>query len=210
VAGQPQFLATRPALGPFFDSVFSRCILPIESSTFVLWNGKILRKRGVLLHLPKFSSKALVHPLPCHGSLQCSIHRYRRKEDPTGERGTTRQGHVMCFGRIDKPIEGFRCYKRRSPKEPAHHRQRWPAGWPTPPAGQPWFVVNWSLVMRANHHLRAKVPLYPMSWNAPDSCSFSSSDDREGAPISHAYTSHYRDPHSEEGDHPSSTRGPFE
>jgi hypothetical protein len=47
--------------------------------------------------------------------------------------------------------------------------------------------------------------LYPRPWNSPSSCSFSSSDDREGAPISHAYTSHYGDPHSEEGDHPAST-----
>jgi hypothetical protein len=31
-----------------FDSVFSRCILLVERSTFILWNGKIPRKRGVL------------------------------------------------------------------------------------------------------------------------------------------------------------------
>jgi hypothetical protein len=47
--GRPATLLGRPACPwALFDSVFSRCILPIESSTFVLWNGKILRKRGVL------------------------------------------------------------------------------------------------------------------------------------------------------------------
>jgi hypothetical protein len=34
--------------------------------------------------------------------------------------------------------------------------------------------------------------------------------DQEGSPICHAYTSHYGDPHSEEGDHPMSNYGPFE
>jgi hypothetical protein len=31
-----------------FDSVFSSCILLVERSMFILWNGKILRKSGVL------------------------------------------------------------------------------------------------------------------------------------------------------------------
>jgi hypothetical protein len=53
-------------------------------------------------------------------------------------------------------------------------------------------------------------PLYPWSWNVPGSCSFPLCNEREGAPIGHAYTSHYGDPHSEEGDHPTSTSGPFE
>jgi hypothetical protein len=30
-------------------------------------------------------------------------------EDPTIERGITRQGHVVCFGHIDRPTEGLRC-----------------------------------------------------------------------------------------------------
>jgi hypothetical protein len=38
-----------------------------------------------------------------------------------------------------------------------------------------------------------RFPLYLRSWNVPDSCSFPSSDDWEGAPISHAYMSHYGD-----------------
>jgi hypothetical protein len=47
--GCPAKLLDPPAYPwALFDSVFSCCILPIESSTFVLWNGKILRKRGVL------------------------------------------------------------------------------------------------------------------------------------------------------------------
>jgi hypothetical protein len=71
-------------------------------------------------------------------------------------------------------------------------------------AGQPWFVANRSPVMRAmvppvlEVMERARLVLFP------------SSDDRELAPIDHAYTSHYGDPYSEEGDHLASTRGPFE
>jgi hypothetical protein len=52
-----------------------------------------------------------------------------------------------------------------------------------------------------------RFPLYLRSWNVPDSCSFPSPDNWEGAPIGHAYRSHYGDPHSE-GDHPTSTCGP--
>jgi hypothetical protein len=55
-----------------------------------------------------------------------------------------------------------------------------------------------------------RFPLYPRPWNVPSSCSFPPSNDREGAPLGHAYMSHYGDPHSEEGDHPVSTCGPFE
>jgi hypothetical protein len=53
-------------------------------------------------------------------------------------------------------------------------------------------------------------PLYLRPWNAANSCSFPLSDDREEALIGQAYTSHYGDPHSEEGDRPVSTCGPFE
>jgi hypothetical protein len=115
---------------------------------FILWNGKILRrKRGSLplnsTHLlPHFSSKALVHPLPCHGSLQCSIHHCRRKEDPTVERGTTCQGHVVYFGRIDRPREGLRCY------EEGHWRSQRAIG--------KMVCGSWR-----SHHQCAKVPLVP-------------------------------------------------
>jgi hypothetical protein len=55
----PEFLGTkcgrlatllgRPACPwALINSVFSRCIPLVERSTFILWNGKILRKRGVL------------------------------------------------------------------------------------------------------------------------------------------------------------------
>jgi hypothetical protein len=77
-------------------------------------------------------------------------------------------------------------------------------------AGRPWLVANRSSVMRADHHQHGKVPLYLRSWNVPGSRSFPSSNDRECAPIGHAHTSHYGDSHSEEGDHPTSTCGPFE
>jgi hypothetical protein len=55
--------------------------------------------------LPHFSSEAIVHPLPCHGSLQCSVHRCRHKENHTIEGGTTRQGLVVFFGRFNRPLE---------------------------------------------------------------------------------------------------------
>jgi hypothetical protein len=63
-----------------------------------LWNGKIIRrKRGSLplnpsthLLLSHFSLKDLLHPLPFYGYLQCFVHRCRRKEDPTNERGITK------------------------------------------------------------------------------------------------------------------------
>jgi hypothetical protein len=41
-------LADRPAPELFLTQCFSHCIPPVECSTFVLWNGKILRKRRVL------------------------------------------------------------------------------------------------------------------------------------------------------------------
>jgi hypothetical protein len=112
--GQPATLLARPACSwVLFDSVFSRCILFIESSTFVSWNGTNSKeKRGSLplnpsthLLLPHFSSKALVHPLPYHGSLKCSIPCYRRKENPTIKGGTTHQGHVVFFDCIDRRRE---------------------------------------------------------------------------------------------------------
>jgi hypothetical protein len=47
--GQPATLLGRPACPwALFDLVFSLCVLLIERTTFILWNGKILRKRGVL------------------------------------------------------------------------------------------------------------------------------------------------------------------
>jgi hypothetical protein len=102
-----------------FNSAFSRCIVLIEKSTFILWNGKILRRKwGSLplnpsthLLLPHFSSKAFVHPVPYHGSLQCTFHCCHHMEDPTVERDITHQGHVVCFGHMDRPTEGLRCCK---------------------------------------------------------------------------------------------------
>jgi hypothetical protein len=61
-----EFLGTkcgRPA-SPWalFDSVFSHCILLIERSMSILWNGKIPRKRGVLsLYIPQPISFSLTY-----------------------------------------------------------------------------------------------------------------------------------------------------
>jgi hypothetical protein len=51
-------LLSRPACPwALFDSIFSHCILLVERSTIILWNGKILRKRGVLsLLIPQLTS----------------------------------------------------------------------------------------------------------------------------------------------------------
>jgi hypothetical protein len=62
-------------------------------------------------------------------------------------------------------------------------------------ASQPWFVANRALVMRVGHHKRAKVPLIPKAVEHSRLMLFPSSDDWEGALMSHAYTSHYVDPH---------------
>jgi hypothetical protein len=50
MCGRPAKLLGRPASSwALFDSVISRCILPIESTMFVLWNGKNSEeKRGSL------------------------------------------------------------------------------------------------------------------------------------------------------------------
>jgi hypothetical protein len=74
------------------------------------------------------------------------------------------------------------------------------AGVPSPLTSQPQFVAITSMPW---------FHLYLRLWNVPDSCFFPSSDNQEGAPIGHVYTSHYRDSHSKEGDHPASTCGPF-
>jgi hypothetical protein len=216
--GRPTTLLGRLACPwALFNSVFSRCILLIEISMLILWNGKIpRRKRGSLplnpsthLFLPHSSSKAIVHPLPYHGSLQCSVHHCRYKEDPTIERGITRQGHVVCLGRIDRPTEGLRCYKggywrsRHAIGEDGRQADQlpWPASWsfaPPPP------------VMRANHHQHAKVPLVPKAMECARFMLFPLVR-RLGRSIDWStYTCHYGDPHSEDGGHPMSICGPFE
>jgi hypothetical protein len=125
---------------------FSHWSPSIVSLTFTYISGQIppekidpfLYKPLNLSSSPHFSSKALVHPLSYREPLQCFAHRWRHKEDPTIERGTTRQGHVVCFGRIDKPREGLRCCEgdhRRSQRtisedsRPAGHGL-WPFGPP--------------------------------------------------------------------------------
>jgi hypothetical protein len=143
VASRPHFLAARPTPGPFLTRSFPVAFYLLRDHRSYCGTVKFRRERGVLslqnpsthLLLPPFSSKALVHSLTCHGSLQCSVHRYRRKEDPTVERGTTLQGHVVCFGRIERPREGHRCC------EGGHWRSWYATGEDGRPVGQlPWLV----------------------------------------------------------------------
>jgi hypothetical protein len=143
--------------------VFSHCNPSIASLTFtyIEWSNSTRKDRSSLLKKPSthplpphFSSKSLVHPLPCHGPLPCFVHRYNRKEDPTIEKGTTRQGYVVCFGRINRPREGLRCC------EGGHRRSRRTIG----EDGRPAMVCGHAPpphVLRANHHQCAKVPLVP-------------------------------------------------
>jgi hypothetical protein len=63
--------------------------------------------------------------------------------------------------------------------------------------------------MTAILHQRAKVPPIPEVIERARLVLFPLIDDWEGASIGHTYTSHYGDPHSEEGERPVSTRGPF-
>jgi hypothetical protein len=141
----PEFLGAkcgRPACPwALFDLVFSRCILPIENSTFILWNGKILRRKRGFLPLKSLNSslspsllfQSFLHLLSYHGSLQCPIHYCRREDDPSVERGTSRQGRVMCACRINRLGEGLRRY------EGGHRRSRRAISDDGRPAGQvPW------------------------------------------------------------------------
>jgi hypothetical protein len=149
----PEFLGTkcgRPAtlLGhlvypwALFDSVFSRCILLIERSTFILWNGKIPRKRGVpsllIPQLISFSLTSLPKLLfilsPAMDPFNALSH-CRHKDDPIIERGITRQGHVVCVDHINRPTEGLRCCKG------GHWRSQRAIGKDSRPGGQlPWPV----------------------------------------------------------------------
>jgi hypothetical protein len=85
-----------------------------------------------------------------------------------------------------------------------------------------WLIIikprNWHLVSQAAWPPRGGSAITSTPelslWLGPRitscSCSFPSSDDREGAPIDHAHASFYGGPHSEQGDHPASTSGPVE
>jgi hypothetical protein len=84
---------------------------------FILWNGKILRRKNNFLHLKSLNSsppslifQRFLHLLSCHGSLQCPIHYCHHEDDPSVERGTSRQGCVMCARGINRLGEGLRCF----------------------------------------------------------------------------------------------------
>jgi hypothetical protein len=118
VANLATLLGHQPAPGRFSTRSFPVAFYSLKDQCSYYGTVKFCGKEGSLplnpsthLLLPHFSSKTLVHPLPCHGSLQCSVHRGFRKENPTIERGINRQGHVMCVDHIYRPTEGLRCCK---------------------------------------------------------------------------------------------------
>jgi hypothetical protein len=117
--------------------------LPLNPSTHLL--------------LPHFSSKALVNPLPCHGSLQCSIHRCRQKEDPAIEEAPPAKVMscaLVTSTNLEKTLDAAKEVTGGAGVPSA----KMVADRPTPLAGRPWLVANRSPVMRADHHQHAKVP----------------------------------------------------
>jgi hypothetical protein len=90
------------------------------------------------------------------------------------------------------------------------HPRRWSVSRPTPLVDRPWFVTNRSPEMRADHYQRTKVPPISEVMECARLVLLPSSDDWDGAPIGYTYMSHYGDLHSEDGDHLTSTHGPFE
>jgi hypothetical protein len=143
--GRPATLHGRPAYPwALFDSVFSRCILPIESSTFILWNGKIPRRNRGSLPLKSLNSspspsllfQSFFHLLSCLGSLQCPVHYCRHEDDPSVERCTSHQGPVMCASHINRLGEGLRrC-------EGGHQRSQCAIGDDEQPVGQVPLLVG--------------------------------------------------------------------
>jgi hypothetical protein len=99
----------------------------------------------------------------------------------------------MCFGHIDKPKEGLRCY------EGGHQRSRRTIGEDGRLAYQlPWLAGHglWPfapppLVVRAGHHQHTKVPLVPEDMKCARFVLFPLIQQSEGAPTGHAYMSHY-------------------
>jgi hypothetical protein len=140
MAGRPYFLAARLALGPSSTRSFPVAFYSLRAQRLCCGTVKFRGKEGFspLKSLNSSPSPSLLFqnscpPLPYHGSLQCSIHHYRCKEDPTAERGITCQGHVVCIDCIDRPTKGLRCCKG------GHRRSRCTIGEDGQPTDQlPW------------------------------------------------------------------------
>jgi hypothetical protein len=166
VAGRPHFIAAGPAPGPFSTWSFPVAFYSLRDQRSYYGMVKFQGKEGFspfksFNSSPSpsllFQSSCSSSPLPWIPSVLCP---------PLPPQGTSHQGHVGCFGCINRLTEGLRCCKggqwrsRRAIGEdgwPAGQLP-WPTGRPTPLTDRPWFVANRSPMLRADHHQRGKVP----------------------------------------------------
>jgi hypothetical protein len=141
VADRPYYLADRSSPEPNSTRSFPVAFYPLRTQCSYVWNGKIPRRRSGSLPLKSLNSPPSPSPLfqsflrllSCYESLQCPIHCCRREDDPSVERGTCPQGHVMCASCINRLGEGLRCY------EGGHWRSQRAIGDDARPASQvPW------------------------------------------------------------------------
>jgi hypothetical protein len=176
---------------------------------------KILTKRSGSLPLkslnkppsPSLLLQSFLHLLSCHGSLQCPVHYCCHEDDPSVERGTSREGCVMCASRINRLGEGLRRCE-------GGHQRSWHAISDDGRAGShvPWLTDRyWWLTelprggSAITHVSEFTCGLGP--WFASCSCAFPSSDDRERALFSHTHTSLYGCSHPEEHNDPALAGG---
>jgi hypothetical protein len=83
------------------------------------------------------------------------VHHCRRKEDPTIERGTNRQGHACALVASKDLVRALDAAKEVTRGASAPSAKM---------AGRPWFVGIQPFpppIMRGSHHQHAKVPIMP-------------------------------------------------
>jgi hypothetical protein len=205
VVGQPHFLAAQSTPEPNWTWSFFVAFYPLRTQCSYAWNGKILRRRSGSLPLkslnlppsPSLLFQSFLHLLSCHGSLQCLVHCCHREDDPSIERDTSRQGHIMYASHINRLGEGLRHCKG------GHRRSRRTIGDDGWPAGHYWWPVY---PTRGGSTITCvpEFPCYPGSCFTSCSCAFPSSEDRERAMFNHAHASFYGCPHPEEDHHSAS------
>jgi hypothetical protein len=137
--------------------LFSRCIPPVENSTFVLWNGKIPRKRRVpSLLIPQLISFSLT-------SLPKLLLILSPAMDPFNALSTATTARKIPLFKEAPPAKVMSCALVTSTDlEKTLDVAKEVTGGAVMPsvkmASRPWLVANRSPKMRANHQQRAKVP----------------------------------------------------